>query len=219
MAKEPRPGEVKTRLAPALGAAGAAQLYAAFLDDLAERLGALGDVDRVLAVWPPEPLAPWLEGYRACFTCVAQRGDGLGARMAAVVADALERDRCRAVVVVGSDAPTLPSAHVAAAFAALASGADAALGPNPDGGYYLIGLARPIAGLFDMPMSTPDVLAATRAVLGDAGARVALLPPWHDVDVPADLARLRCELGDPAVARLAPRTARWLASNVPLVPP
>ena len=211
MAKQPRPGEVKTRLAPALGDAGAARLYAAFLDDLAARLGRLEGVERYLAVWPPDPDAAWLEPHRMRFTAVAQRGDGLGARMAAVVADALERDRRPGVVLVGSDAPTLPSELVEAGFAALASGADAVLGPNPDGGYYLIGLGRAVPAAFELPMSTPDVLAATRAALAAVGARVALLPPWHDVDVPSDLERLRLELADPAVARLAPRTARMLA--------
>ncbi len=218
MAKEPRPGEVKTRLAPELGVDGAARLYAAFLDDLVERLATITDVERVLAVWPPRPDAAWLDRHRARFTCVAQRGGGLGARMAAVVADALERDRCAAVVVLGSDVPTLPIEHLRTGFAELASGADAVLGPNPDGGYYSIGLTRFVPAAFEVPMSTPHVLAATRAALESAGARVALLPPWYDVDVPGDLARLRLELADPVRARLAPRTARLLAEEVAPAP-
>lgn len=213
MAKQPLPGEVKTRLAPALGAAGAARLYAAFLDDLADQLGAIEEVERHLAVWPPDPDAAWLAPYRERFTCVAQRGDGLAARMESMVRDALDRDRCSAVVVVGSDVPTLPVEHVRSAFAALRGGADAVLGPNPDGGYYLLGLVRLVAGVFEVPMSTPEVLKATRSALDRAGARVALLPPWHDVDLPTDLERLRRELTNPAVARRAPRTTRELAGR------
>jgi rSAM/selenodomain-associated transferase 1 len=217
MAKEPVPGQVKTRLVPALGEAGAARLYAAFLDDLGERIAASASFDgieRVLAVWPPRLDARWLDRHRRRFRCVGQRGDDLGARMDALARDAFD-EGCEQVVIVGSDLPTLPLDHLVQVFAALARGVAVVLGPTPDGGYYAVGLSRPVPGLFDGPMSTADVLAATLARLDAQGVNVELAPEWSDVDVPDDLARLTAALADPATAALAPRTARLLLGRAP----
>ncbi len=209
MAKEPVAGEVKTRLAPVLGAEGAARLYRAFLDDLSERVAALDSLERVLAVWPPHVDAPWLDRYRDRFRCIPQRGAGLGERMQAVVEDAFAH-RASAVVVVGTDLPTLPLEHVTEAFTRLAAGAAVVVGPDRDGGYYALGMARPVPGIFDVPMSTSRVLDATLGRVRDRGLRVALLPSWADVDEPADLVRLGVELRDPRIAKRAPRTAAAL---------
>ncbi len=49
-----------------------------------------------------------------------------------------------AVLVIGSDLPTLPIEHLAEAARVLSGGgADVVLGPAEDGGYYLVGLRRP----------------------------------------------------------------------------
>src|SRR5262249_27153007 len=87
-----------------------------------------------------------------------------------------------------------------------------------DGGYHLVGLARPIPGLFDVEMSTASVLESSLARVASSGLRAELVPSWSDVDTPADLARLRAELADPAVAALAPRTAAFLSKGGPANP-
>ena len=79
-------------------------------------------------------------------------------------------------------------------------------GPCADGGYYLIGWRGPHPPLVrEVTMSAPDTLAQTLAVAARDGLRVALLPPWYDVDDPADLARLADDpgLGDHTRAFLA----------------
>ena len=44
-------------------------------------------------------------------------------------------------------------------------------------------------------MSTPFVVRDTFALADSLGLKVALLPPWYDVDTVAELERLRAELG------------------------
>jgi rSAM/selenodomain-associated transferase 1 len=48
-AKEPLPGQVKTRLSPPLSAAAAARLYHCFLEDILEEMGRLPDISLALA--------------------------------------------------------------------------------------------------------------------------------------------------------------------------
>jgi len=199
MAKWPAPGLVKTRLTPPLTPLAAAELYAAFVSDLARELapiraekvilvaGAPADLDlgrieapRALAAALPAWWSPWPD-----WPVRAQRGRDLGARLRAAFAD-LEVGR-RPVVLVGADHPDLPGTEVAAAFAALAA-ADLVLGPTFDGGYYLIGLARPVPEILArMPWSSPELLRVTLDRASTLGLRVAATRPWYDVDRPADL--------------------------------
>ena len=105
---------------------------------------------------------------------------------------------------MNSDGPTLPSACLKAAFAALDGEADVVLGPCDDGGYYLIGVKRPVPRLLrDVQMSTSTVTADTLALAEEEGIRVELLPVWYDVDDARSLARLAQELATapPDVAR------------------
>jgi len=68
---------------------------------------------------------------------------------------------------------------------------DAVLLPVADGGYILIGLKAPCPALFtDMPWSTPAVAAETLRRMAELGLRVWQGPTLHDIDEPADLARL-----------------------------
>ncbi len=97
------------------------------------------------------------------------------------------------VLLIGTDAPALDAALLRQAAAALQSH-DAVFVPALDGGYALVGLARPAgapARLFDgIAWSTPQVMAATEARLAELGLRAARLPPLADVDEPADLVHL-----------------------------
>jgi rSAM/selenodomain-associated transferase 1 len=186
-AKWPTPGAVKTRLG--LPPQRTAQVACAFLRDTLDRLASLA-VRRVLVFSPAEAeedFAALAVGRYA----LAPQGEGvLGARLHRFFADELAQGS-RRVVVVGSDSPTLPPEHVEAAFAALAT-ADVVVGPATDGGYYLLGCGARLPPVFDdMPWSGPDVLAETVARLADPSWRLAVLPPWYDVDTPEGWALLR----------------------------
>ena len=100
----------------------------------------------------------------------------------------------RNVVLIGTDFPDLPVEIIEKAANSLAS-KDAVIGPARDGGYYLIGLRKPARRLLrEVQMSTPHVLADTLRLAREENLRVALLPPWYDVDDQASLRHLIAEL-------------------------
>ncbi len=182
-ARAPLPGQVKTRLSPALSAPLAAAVYAGLLAD-ATRAMADAHADERFVYWAGASGAVPRDVHSR-----SQRGDDLGERLAAAF-DELITAPGDTALVLGSDTPTLTPAHVDDAFGLLARH-DLVLGPTGDGGYWCVGLARRAPELFrDIPWSTHRVLEATLARARDAGLSVALTSPLDDLDTPRDLARL-----------------------------
>jgi len=187
-----QPGQVKTRLAVVLGPDRAAAVARACVACLIDRFRNLAD-ERVIAFAPAEKSAPFAELAGADYQLWPQADGDLGQRLRAFFARAFSQGAER-VVVIGSDSPTLPRTSLDAAFAQLADH-DLVLGPAEDGGYYLLGARPPVPPIFtDIAWSTDQVLAQTLAAASSAALRCTLLPPWWDVDEPADLLRLRREL-------------------------
>jgi rSAM/selenodomain-associated transferase 1 len=197
-AKPPVTGQVKTRLAAALGQEHAAELARAFLEDTIAAARELTWAEAVVASTGPV----------ACGVPVLLQGDGdLGARIERVMRAALQR--APYAIAIGADAPALPSRFLEAAREALER-ADAVIGPADDGGFYLLGLRRCSEGLLaGLPWSSPETFAHTAARLRERGLRVEVLERWFDVDRPEDLERLRKLLRDGKIR--APRTASLLA--------
>ena len=189
LAKAPVAGRVKTRLCPPCTPEQAATVAAASIADTLAALSAAPVEARTL-VAEGDLRAP--DGWAV----VRQRGDGLGARLAAAFADTARPGL--ATLLVGMDTPQLDTGHVRAAAAAL-TGADAAIGPAEDGGWWGLALRDPSAAavLRGVPMSTSDTGRLTVAALRGLGLRVATLPALRDVDTAAD-AR--------AVAAVCPRS-------------
>jgi rSAM/selenodomain-associated transferase 1 len=186
LAKAPIAGLAKTRLAPALGARGAAALAERMLDHAVAQAvaAALGPVTVWAAPDTTHPAFARLQRQHAVALAVQGGGD-IGQRMAAVFTA-----QGGPLLLMGSDLPGLDAAVLQQAAAALADH-DAVLVPALDGGYGLIGLHRPAPHLFEgLAWSTPSVLAQTRQRLAAAGLRHAELPALADIDEPADLARL-----------------------------
>lgn len=206
-AKAPRPGAVKTRLCPPLSPTVAARLYRCFLLDTLDAVRALPGITPVVAYAPRRARAFF--AARTGMALVPQTGPDLGARMAGVFGRLFARG-FGAVVIVGSDSPTLPDDRLHRALRILRAGAaDGVIGPSQDGGYYLIGLRAPCPRLFvGVPWSTDRVLARTLANARRARRRLVVLPPWYDVDTPDDLRRLAADLETPG--RWARRTRRLL---------
>jgi uncharacterized protein len=122
-------------------------------------------------------------------TLTPQRDGDLGARMLAAMEESFAGGPTQ-VVLIGSDLPNLPPAHVEAAFAHLDAGRDVVLGPAEDGGYYLIGMSRPQTAVFSaIDWGTPQVLTQTLAAAARAGLDVVLIERWYDVDELEDLRR------------------------------
>lgn len=209
----PEPGYVKTRLHPELTGEESAVLYEAFLDDAME----LAPDGVAVELWVPDrPGAMERLGSRYPSARVRlQSGGSLGDRLEVAFDRAFNEGVDRAVAL-GSDHPTLPADFVVRAFDALA-GSPVALGPSLDGGYYAVGLrgsAWPRAGgLFaGAPWSTAGLFAWTRARAASMRLDCVELPPWYDVDRPADLDRMAGDLTEGSAtagvwARLAPPTA------------
>ena len=193
LAKAPLPGYAKTRLIPALGAAGAAALAERLLEHaVAQAVAAgLGPV----AVWAaPDPAHPAFGRLaRRHGLALWPQGEGdLGARMAHVFESTWRADP-GPQLLMGTDAPALDAAMLRDAAAALRLH-DAVFVPALDGGYALIGLrhwAPELRCLFDgLAWSTERVMADTRERLAAAGLHHAELPAVPDIDEAADLVHL-----------------------------
>jgi rSAM/selenodomain-associated transferase 1 len=195
MAKAPRPGKVKTRLAPPLTLEESAALNICFLRDTAENLAAIADAAPLVCYTPVGDEAAFDGLLPEGFSLIPQRGDAFGERLLAATEDILACGFA-AVCLIDSDSPTVPAAAFEAAVAALARPGDrVVLGPSHDGGYYLIGLKQAHAEVFDrITWSTSTVLAETIERAKEAGIEVELLPLWYDVDDAATLAILTREL-------------------------
>ncbi len=198
-AKAPVAGRAKTRLMPALGADGAAALAERMLGHaLGQAVAAgLGPVELCVTPGLDHPAFDRVRGRWGLRATTQGEGD-LGARMARALARHL--DGAPRALLIGTDAPALGAAMLRAAAAAL-DDADAVVVPALDGGYALVGLARPAPALFDgIAWSTPSVMAATRSRATAAGLRLAELPPVADIDEPADLIHLPAAWGVDAPA-------------------
>jgi hypothetical protein len=188
LAKAPLAGFAKSRLIPVLGAAGAAALQARLIARAVATATAagIGPVRLWTAPDGEHPVFRVIVAEQAVALAHQPEGD-LGARMLAAIAAA-----GTPAVVIGTDCPALAPHHLRIAADILRGGSDAVLIPAEDGGYVLIGLRRPEPTLFsDMPWSTPGVMAETRLRLRQLGLRWREPVTLWDVDLPADLERLR----------------------------
>ena len=176
----PTPGSAKTRLIPALGTAGAAAVHKQLTERTLETLTQVnqpveihytGDEAEAFARWlgPDQIYVPQVEG-------------DLTDRLLKAIDPA-------PVIFLGSDTPDLSVRHVTAAIEALQN-SDVVIGPADDGGYYLIGMARPYPFLLhDMRWSTEHVMPDTLDRLGQHSIGFEVLETLHDCDRPEDLKR------------------------------
>ena len=184
----PEPGKTKTRLIPILGPEGAADLHRRMAEHTLIRARNLKNSSAVsleirFVGGRADSIKNWLGSDIPCIP----QGDGdLGRRLERTFEEAFEAGIKR-VVVVGTDCPGLTEDLVRQAFVRLQD-SDVVLGPACDGGYYLIGLKRPVADLLQgIPWGTDRVLEKTLTKASDLHLRVSLLAPLEDVDRPGDL--------------------------------
>ena len=207
-AKVPRLGAVKTRLSPPLSEDEALALHEAMLADQIAfvasfvRPGRAGEIC-LDAAWPADRPQP---AGLSTLPHTLQGVGSLGARLDRALARGHAGGTGR-IVIIGSDAPTLPARLVDEAFRRLAEGADAVVSPARDGGYVLVATAGRFPALFrDIPWGTERVLEVTRRRARDAGIDLQETDGWFDVDRVEDFASLLAETE--REERRAPRTAR-----------
>jgi uncharacterized protein len=205
MAKAPRPGMVKTRLAQSIPLHAVIALYRCLLGDTVALAQSLSRVE-VALVCPASDVHDLAclagDGVRV----VAQKGEGLAAALTSVFAQFATGHK--RIIAFNSDSPHLPASVLESGFQALAAH-DVVVGPTHDGGYYLVGAKATHPGLFNGDrMGTTNALEALLARARALQLSVRFTDPFYDIDVMADLIRLAAELRL-APAR-APRTAAWL---------
>jgi Uncharacterized protein conserved in bacteria len=190
-AKVPRPGHVKTRLVPALGARGAARFYRRLLWYTLT----MATQSRLCPVelWcAPSMNHPFFTACRREFQLRLrlQQGKDLGERMDHAFRICLQESAY--AVIIGADCPALKIQDIRTALEALASAQEAVLGPAQDGGYVLIGLRQPVSRLFcKMAWGGSQVLKMTRQRLRQQGLKWMELEERWDVDRIEDLQRLK----------------------------
>ena len=216
MAKAPRPGAVKTRLALSLSPAAVTAFYCCLLDDTLALARSLSNVE--VAIMCPDSdvneLAQ-LAGNEA--SVVAQKGEGLAAGLTSVFAhfapdhqreDHRRDAHQRRTIAFNSDSPHLPRSVLEDAFETLAAH-DVVVGPTHDGGYYLVGAKASHPTLFARDgIGTSSALERLLARARALELSVGFADRFYDIDVADDLSRLAGELR--LAPERAPRTARWL---------
>lgn len=213
IARYPEAGKTKTRLARSLGDEATAQLYSAFLTDIAQRFSGQ-DYDLLWTYTPADVdydtfVATLAPGFASSITCFPQQGASLGERLLHAFAWTREQGYSR-TVLIGSDSPHISRAIVDNARTAL-NEADVVLGPADDGGYYLIAMHQPHDVFSGIPMSTSTVMQMTIEKAEGQGLTVQCTTPLFDVDELPDLLRLARLLETDS--QLAPATAAHLAST------
>lgn len=190
-AKAPIPGEVKTRLIPALGASGAANVHRALLQNQLHH--ALAAELCPVELWVANDLDDEFITHCAQqfpITLHTQSGRDLGERMANAFASTLSS--ASPALLIGSDCIGLDAGVLQQAFDTLHTGFNAVFVPADDGGYVAVGLDRPAPALFDrIPWGTSEVMHATRHKLHASDLTWCELPSLWDVDRPEDLNRLQ----------------------------
>ena len=207
-AKPPVAGQVKTRLAAAVGADYAAAIAWALLHDTIETALRVSNTRVILSVTTPFELSPFPE-----IPQWHQPDGDLGSRVEAILQRAL-LDAPYAIAL-GADTPGLPPSAIEAAIKQL-DAADAVLGPTDDGGYYLLGLKRCPDGLLrDIRWSHAETLVDTVQRLTNWGQSCAFAEPWFDLDTAQDLLRVGSLLTSNTISapRVSLAIAGWLQTG------
>ena len=206
MAKAPRAGAVKTRLAPTLPPQVVTDFYRCLLYDTLALARSLHDV-KVAIMCPSSDVNELAQLAGNEVPVVPQKGEGLAAGLISVFAH-FAGNAQRRVIAFNSDSPHLPSSILESAFEELAAH-DVVVGPTHDGGYYLVGAKAAHPMLFaNDGMGTSSALQTLLFRAQDLELSVGFADPFYDIDVAEDLTRLAAELR--ASPERAPRTAAWL---------
>lgn len=202
----PIPGKTKTRLIPALGPAGAADLQRRLTEKTLMTVREMSRKEDIEVEVRFEggnryKVRRWLGSD---IRLNAQGPGDLGDRMHSAFVDAFKKG-CRRVVVLGADIPDLGTLHLKEAFDGLKDN-DLILGPSTDGGYWLIGLKRPVDLFKGIAWGTGAVLDSTVTKAHKQGLSFRLLDLLADMDTVEDLRLWKPEEADrkPYVSLIIP---------------
>jgi rSAM/selenodomain-associated transferase 1 len=183
-AKAPEVGKVKTRLIPKLGEQVATNVHKQLVKHCLQQFSGTFTTQLWCA---PNQSHPFFQACQKEFNISLhnQQGANLGERMAYALSS-----NTAAVVLIGSDCPSLKPQIIREAFIALQQDNQVVLAPAEDGGYVLIGMQQVQPTLFtNIPWGTSQVMTKTRERLHDLDVRWKELPTQWDVDSPEDVER------------------------------
>jgi uncharacterized protein len=184
--KAPRAGEVKTRLGREVGMERACEIYQALVGILLKNLQSIPKLE--LRITPDHAdISHWLQPG---WTARGQGNGGLTERLQLAFQQGFAEGAQR-IVVIGSDCPEVTAADIQNAWAALEEH-EVVLGPANDGGYWLVGMRRPLLEIFtEIPWSSDQVLEKTLESARGLGYTTRLLRTLNDVDTIADWERFQ----------------------------
>ena len=192
-AKRPLAGYAKTRLGKSIGLEESAGIYARFLYQCLLELVKLdrNEICIEISLASPEDV-PFFRLAFPEFQIRSQNGGNLGQRFAHSFQKAFDQD-AEAVMVIGTDIPDLDRSIIQSGFDALNEN-EVVIGPDMDGGYYLIGTRLKTATLFEnIDWSTERVFQQTERLIRSQGLSIFFLPTLADVDTDADYRRWLAE--------------------------
>lgn len=198
----PRAGEAKTRLIPALGKEGAAELQSKMSKHIALMMHHASvvleqapfvshdyelELEARITGSSPKEAQDWLG-----ITCRAQSEGNLGERLGHALSEGFDRE-FDVVAVLGGDCPELNGANIAEAIGASRKNRGAALIPARDGGYCLLVLEKSKAQsipflLEDISWGSSSVCEQQLERLKEYEVPTEILPTLSDVDEAEDLA-------------------------------
>lgn len=215
MAKKPQIGRTKTRLYTALSPRQAVEFSEALLLDSIDLVKDLSWSDLALAITPLESVQYFQSITPAGTYLMPVAGENVGQCLAQAIKALLSMGYQKAIAL-NSDSPSLPLEYLLQASDRLEQ-SDLVFGPAYDGGYYLVGMTRPIPQIFDgITWSTERVLAQTQERAEELGLSIGLVPPWYDIDTPKDLVRYLVELEQTPPDRLV--NSRRVLADIRLRP-
>lgn len=187
LTRYPEPGKAKTRLIPALGAEGAADLHRQMTAYTLAQVKLLRHRSLTVEVWFAGGDRVQMQTWLGTDLIYQPQPEGdLGDRMAQAFQTAFDSG-VEAAIIIGTDCPELTDVRLTEALQALQQ-TDLVLGPATDGGYYLIGLRRFVPALFkSIAWSTDRVFQQTIDLASNLNLSLTTLPTLTDVDRPDDL--------------------------------
>ncbi len=185
MFRIPEHGKVKKRLAAKIGDEITLKIYKMMLHETMENISRLSNV--AIYGFYEGSLSANLDTLKTVRN-IPQTGKDLGERMLNAF-KWLFKKGYKKVIMIGSDSPDIPLFYIQEAFLRLNT-SELVIGPAEDGGYYLIGLRKPIDSLFkDIRWGSSEVLTDTIKIAERKRISYSLLPQWYDIDDMENLKR------------------------------
>lgn len=187
-AKAPVIGLVKTRLAESIGDMAALKVYRWCVETTLKRLANLSD-EIIIYVDSKHHLDLFKHWVGPQWKLALQQGEDLGERLAQASQEIFD-EGCDRIIFIGTDSPWIAEDDIKNAFLKLDS-SDIVIGPTDDGGYYLVGLSKPHASIFNnVTWGSSDVFEQTVENAKSQGLIPAVLDRDYDIDRVDDFERL-----------------------------